>query len=146
MKEMLLKEIQNKQKFPHADRHLLSPLSQEEWDHLSSLGELPWCGVHTCMFICMKSYGEIRTTLKVLPSACFEMGSFVDCCVFRLGGLSHMLPGILLPLPPILPKGIMRLHTILSFSEGSGDLNLGLKLTQQVLYPLSHFLTQFLTF
>lgn len=115
VKEMLLKEIQNKQKFPHADRHLLSPLSQEEWDHLSSLGEFPWCDVHTCMFTCLSSYGEFRTTLKVLLSASFEMGSFVDCCV-----LSHTLPGILLPLPPILPKGIIRLQTIPSFSEGSG--------------------------
>lgn len=114
VKKMLLKEIQNKQKFAHADRRLLPPLSQEERDHLSSLREFPWCDVHTCMFTCL-SYGEIRTTLKVLLSAYFEMGSFVDCCV-----LFHMLPGILLP--PILPKGIIRLQTIPSFSENSGDL------------------------
>lgn len=83
VKKMLLKEIQSKQKFPHVDRRLLSPLSQEEWDHLSSFGEFPWCDVHTCMFTCLRSYREIRTTLKVLLTACFEMGSFVDCCVLQ---------------------------------------------------------------
>lgn len=125
VKEMLLKEIQNKQKFPHADRRFLSPLSQEEWDHLSSLGELPWCGVHMCMFTCLRSYGEIRTTLKVLLLPVLRWALLLIVVCSRLGVLSHTLPGILLPLPPILPKGITRLQTIPSFSEDSGDFNLG---------------------
>lgn len=67
VKEMLLKQIQNKQ---NSMVVIVVPVSSQSGRVrlIFSLGDSPQCVVHTCVFMCKSSYGEIRTTLEGSPA------------------------------------------------------------------------------